>query len=508
MATDPKTFISNTALEYYDGNFLINSVEGSTPGLITLTQNPVGLIRLTGLEDPITDPDAATKGYVDNISAGLIWIQEAMAGTTANVDLGTDLAVGQVVDGYTIQNGDRILVLHQTNPVENGVYIAGGTRAPDMANGSSMDHITLTVIEGTVNKNTTFVTTTNGTVGTDPVEFTRFGSGHAPVPGGTNGQIQYNDNMQFAGTSTLSYDGTNLTSTGASIIFGTNNITEETGNLLIENTNAGGKLLLRLGDSNPNSEVIFQDGSGTGKMFFAASGSATIPNLTVDGSGFAGTILEVQGDAEIQDEFTVGDISTLNGTVTCASDLIVQDTTDSTSITTGAVKVAGGAGIEKNAFVGGNADIAGTTTSGGVLTVTDSTPTTAPTDGALVVGGGVGISGDVRATGTIYSTGVRQESDRRVKQDVKDLQNCSELLEKVPAYEYKYKTGNGLKRFGVMAQDLQEIPELEDFVEANDGGKMTVDYMNFIALLIGGHKEMSSKIKDLEAQIKAMQSIN
>ena len=54
------------------------------------------------------------------------------------------------------------------------------------------------------------------------------------------------------------------------------------------------------------------------------------------------------------------------GSIQASNNLIVQGTTDSTSIGTGAVKISGGVGIGKKLFVGGTANIAGTSTTGSI----------------------------------------------------------------------------------------------------------------------------------------------
>ena len=52
------------------------------------------------------------------------------------------------------------------------------------------------------------------------------------------------------------------------------------------------------------------------------------------------------------------------GSIQASNNLIVQGTTDSTSIGTGAVKISGGVGIAKKLFVGGDTNIAGTSVTG------------------------------------------------------------------------------------------------------------------------------------------------
>lgn len=92
--------------------------------------------------------------------------------TTGNVTLSGALTA----DGYTALNADRVLVLAQTAPAQNGIYIvntAGAwTRATDMNAGSEFKYASVFVTNGTVNGGRTFYCpSTVVTVGTDPVSF-------------------------------------------------------------------------------------------------------------------------------------------------------------------------------------------------------------------------------------------------------------------------------------------------------------------------------------------------
>jgi len=51
------------------------------------------------------------------------------AATTANITIATDLNVGDTIDGYTLVDGDLVLVKDQSTASENGVYVAGASPA-------------------------------------------------------------------------------------------------------------------------------------------------------------------------------------------------------------------------------------------------------------------------------------------------------------------------------------------------------------------------------------------
>ena len=85
--------------------------------------------------------------------------------------------------------------------------------------------------------------------------------------------------------------------------------------------------------------------------------------------------------------------STSNGT---KGKISIDETTESSSITTGSLIVSGGVGIAKKLYIGGASNIAG------ITTISNTTQTTLYNNGALVVSGGVGISKDCIILGNLY----------------------------------------------------------------------------------------------------------
>jgi hypothetical protein len=127
---------------------------------------------------PTADDHAATKLYVDSIAQGLDVKESVKAASTG--DMSTSSAVS-VVDGVTLQQGDRILLKDQVTGSQNGIYTFASTGAPlaraiDMDATGEFTGSFFFVEEGTVNSDQGFVCTTNGTVtpGSTTVEFAQF----------------------------------------------------------------------------------------------------------------------------------------------------------------------------------------------------------------------------------------------------------------------------------------------------------------------------------------------
>lgn len=145
--------------------------------------------RLTNLADPVSDQDAATKVYVDNIAQGLDVKASVVAGTQGNITL-SGLGTQSGGDwGATLTAGDRILVKNQTNPAENGIYVASSTswaRSADANTWAELVSAYTFVETGSTLADTGWVCTVNagGTLGTTPVTWSQF-SGAGTYQAGT-----------------------------------------------------------------------------------------------------------------------------------------------------------------------------------------------------------------------------------------------------------------------------------------------------------------------------------
>lgn len=126
---------------------------------------------LTNVGTPVSGGDAVTKAYADALSVGSRMIGNVAVATTANITL----SGLQTIDGYSVLAGDRVLVKDQTDPTENGVYVAGAgawARSEDLDNSPESEilngKLCPRVINGTVNGGIPFYISSVGT-GTDGV---------------------------------------------------------------------------------------------------------------------------------------------------------------------------------------------------------------------------------------------------------------------------------------------------------------------------------------------------
>ena len=203
---------SNNTLSNIGNASLTNSsiTIGTTPislGASSLTLG--GLTTVTVTQNPTAALDLATKQYVDAVAEGLhvhAACAAATTGTLASITGGTvtynngTAGVGAtltlsvaltVLDGYTLLNGDRVLVKNEVASANNGIYTwaTGGTvltRATDFDTAAEMASGDFTfVTNGTLYANTGWVQTDPVTVvGTSPVTWVQF-SGAGTYTAGT-----------------------------------------------------------------------------------------------------------------------------------------------------------------------------------------------------------------------------------------------------------------------------------------------------------------------------------
>lgn len=210
----------------------------------------------------------------------------ARAATTTNITL----SGLQTIDGVALFNGDRVLVKNQSTASQNGIYEASSSswvRTSDF-DGSPATEVKagdfVFVTEGTTQGDTGWVLTTNGTItiGTTALTFSQF-TGTNASPGGTTGQLQYNNAGVFAGLSTGT-SGQYLISAGPGV--------PPTWQTIVGVTGAGAANFIQLSNGS---------GGLTASSFFTtggtlSAGSAIIFEPTVNASsGLAGYNTTIRG---------------------------------------------------------------------------------------------------------------------------------------------------------------------------------------------------------------------
>lgn len=132
----------------------------------------VGGNRITDLSDPVNDSDAVTKHFMDLLLLGLNPHAPVRCASTQDMTPATLL---RPVDGITLVAGDRVLLKDQTNPAQNGVWVAATgiwTRATDSDSEAELLRAYYMVLEGTMNASTAWFQSTPAPITVDVTALT------------------------------------------------------------------------------------------------------------------------------------------------------------------------------------------------------------------------------------------------------------------------------------------------------------------------------------------------
>ena len=378
----------------------------------------VGNFLISNVQTPVSDFDAATKKYVDDVAQGLN-IHDACAAATpatlATITTGTITynngasGVGanlvttgsfNLIDGVNVQTaGTRILVKNEANAAHNGIYVWSNatviTRAADFNTVPEVEAGDFTFVTGgTSYDNTGWVQTdVVVTIGTDPINFTQFSG---------------------AGSYTA---GTGLTLTGS--VFSITNTTVTAG--------AYGN-----GDYNATFTVNSQ-----GQLTAAANVAITANAANLTGTTLAATIVNSSltsvgtlGSLAVTANVTAGNVyansgtigaSLLTGTLTTAAQPNITSVGSLSSLTVagtsnlgpvGNVTITGGSNgqylktngsgvlsfgtIDTDTLANGNSNVDIATAGGNVTTSVNGTANV-----LVVTNAGINVAGNVVATGNV-----------------------------------------------------------------------------------------------------------
>ena len=112
------------------------------------------------------------------------------------------------------------------------------------------------------------------------------------------------------------------------------------------------------------------------------------------------------------------------------------------------------------------------------------------------------------SSGNLYATYFYGTSDRRLKENIKDLDlNCLDLVNNINLREFSWKADETHKPvIGAIAQELKQIlPEkyIHEFIggQENKDEYLSINDSKLVYLLIGAIQEQQKEIENLKAKI-------
>jgi hypothetical protein len=275
---------------------------------VAVTQDPTSALQLATKQyvDAVAEGlhvhascAAATTGTLASITGGTVTYNNGTAGVGATLTLSVALTV---LDGYTLLNGDRVLVKNEAAQANNGIYTwaTGGTvltRATDFDTAAEMASGDFTFISnGTLYGSTGWVQTDPVTVvGTSPVIWIQF-SGSGAYTAGTGLTLT---GTQFSITNTAVTAGAYGSATqvgtftvnqqGQLTLAGNTTVTPAIGSITGLGTGVATFLAT---PTSSNLAAAVTDETGSGALVFATSPTLVTPAL---GTPSSGTLTNVTG---------------------------------------------------------------------------------------------------------------------------------------------------------------------------------------------------------------------
>jgi hypothetical protein len=211
---------------------------------------------------PSGSNDVPNKSYVDNVAAGLNVKENAKVASDANVDISN---LPASIDSVSMSNGDRFLLLNQTDATENGVYEysssgSSASRTSDMDANGDFPGAFLFVVQGSQG-DAGFVCTNDAvTLGTTDIAFQQFtGLGQVTVSGG----------LQKSG------DDISIADSGV--------VTAKINNLAVTSDKLASDSVVtsKVGDSQITQAKLANDSVGSAQIIAAAVGSSELASNSV-----------------------------------------------------------------------------------------------------------------------------------------------------------------------------------------------------------------------------------
>ena len=140
----------------------------------------------------------------------------------------------------------------------------------------------------------------------------------------------------------------------------------------------------------------------------------------------------------------------------------------------------------KGLTIYGNIDATGWIKIGSTLNVSGKT-----TIGSSSTSADLQVHGSINATNNITASAFYESSDKNLKEDITSI-SAIDLARDIQLKEFRFKA-DGIKRYGVIAQDLLE--EGLDNLVSTKNNHLTVDYISLLCLKIAQLEEEIKKIK-------------
>ena len=505
-----------------------------------------GSAILTNPSPTYTDQSIVPKSYVDLQASGITLTEACVCATTTDIDLVTGGIL--IIDTYTTQTGDRVLVKSQgaislnenTANIANGIYIANDlgawTRALDYDLPLDVAGYLTFVQNGTLNSNTAFAEITDpGVVGSDLLQYSIFYSNPYTLGDGLGiSSLTLNVDAELSGPANpfLTFVGINGgTNTTYSLDSGSKDIkvhglTVGTGSGSVSSNAAVGANALLNNTTGINNTAIGNNAlvSNTSGTQNAAIGSSALYNNTTGNNNIA------IGQTASRQNLT-GSSNTAIG----SSALYTNEASNNVAIgssalynnTLGTLNVAIGINALLNNTIGIQNTMIGSAAGQSITTGTSNTVLGYNSGLGLTTGSNVtcigfqaqsstaSISNEITLGNSSIATlrcqvALTILSDARDKKDIVELNAGLNFVEQLKPVSFIWNMRDGGKvdipDTGFIAQDLKQVQidtgiAIPGLVYEANPEKIEASYSKLLPVLVKAIQDLKKELDELKAQM-------
>ena len=146
----------------------------------------------------------------------------------------------------------------------------------------------------------------------------------------------------------------------------------------------------------------------------------------------------------------------------------------------------------------------GTFNAQGISNFNNTTASTSPTTGSVRIDGGLGVVGDIHAGADVTAF---SSSDQRLKTNLQPIENSLDKVKSITGYTFNWNElaenkPQDQREAGVLAQDVEEV--LPEVTTTRDDGYKAVRYEKMVPMLIEAIKELSDKVDEQQQEIERL----
>lgn len=253
-------------------------------------------------------------------------------------------------------------------------------------------------------------------------------------------------------------------------------------------------------------QIANSTGQSVGTLYAQSIGGAVAVGFNNGNNAFIAYATGTGGNLRLYD--ANNNIAVALETISSGGRLRVQNVDNSAALTLSA-DAAGGGVLDLTNGAGVTAFKAVSDDDGGLVQLRNTNDDLAVQIAVTSEGGGVWFLNDslgsreieaIGETGEIYCVVLHQSSSRKIKENIKPIEDAAEILRlQAVSFDYKNKKLGSNKR-GFIAEDVEKVlPNL--VTPENDGKPASLDYVGMIPYLQEIIKEHESRIAELEKKI-------